>query len=242
MANKTIIFADNKNVIIRNEVLNTYLRETNKVKPLSTEQMAVVAAKAQQGDKEARELLIRSNLKMVISIAKHYLGCGLELEDLISAGNIGLCKAVESYNAELGKFTTCALMEIRDSIREEISHFGKMVYITRTQREQGVESTHISGDAPIDNDDEGCSVSFIDLMVSSDKADDLISEHILREKVAELMAGLKPIERKIICGIFGIGQNEMTQYELAIRYHYTEERIRQIKHEALAKMAELARR
>lgn len=240
MANKTLIFADNKNIIVRNETLTTYLREASKVKPLSTEKMAEVAEMAQQGDSKARELLIRSNLKMVVSIAKHYMGLGLEMEDLIQAGNIGLCKAVESYNAEKGKFTTCALMEIRDSIREEITHFGKMVYLTRIQREQGVESSHVSADAPIGNDEDGSEVSFIDMMVSESRADNLIAEHIMRERVTELMAGLKPIERKILCGLFGIGETEKTQYELSLIYRYTEERIRQIKHEAIAKMQKFA--
>src|SRR6266404_6194198 len=75
--------------------IKIYLREIGQIPLLTPQQEIELAAKIKKGDKEARALMIRSNLRLVVKIAHDYANLGLPLLDLISEGNIGLMKAVE---------------------------------------------------------------------------------------------------------------------------------------------------
>ena len=77
----------------------TYLR---KYPPLTKEREYELIEKSKDGDKEARDLMIKSNISLVISIAKKFTGRGIPLEDLIGEGNIGLIKAIGKFNPERG--------------------------------------------------------------------------------------------------------------------------------------------
>ena len=85
---------------------------------------------ARKKGKEAKEILINSNLRLVIKIAKDFDSLGLELQDLISEGNIGLVKAVENYNPKVGaKFSTYAAFWIKQKIRRALSNQGRTIRI-----------------------------------------------------------------------------------------------------------------
>ena len=85
---------------------------------------------ARKKSKEAKEILINSNLRLVIKIAKDFDSLGLELQDLISEGNIGLVKAVENYNPKVGaKFSTYAAFWIKQKIRRALSNQGRTIRI-----------------------------------------------------------------------------------------------------------------
>ncbi|RKY11438.1 MAG: RNA polymerase subunit sigma, partial [Planctomycetota bacterium] len=77
--------------------LQQYFREINKYRLLSPEEEKELARRARAGDAKARDLLIKSNLRLVVSIAKHYMDRGLPLQDLVAEGNLGLMKAVEKF-------------------------------------------------------------------------------------------------------------------------------------------------
>lgn len=99
------------------ESVRIYLEEIGKIPLLSQEEEIMLAKRVVLGDKEARDLLISSNLRLVISIAKNYVGRGLDFIDLIQEGNIGLAKAVDKYDVNFGcKFSTYAIWWIRQSI------------------------------------------------------------------------------------------------------------------------------
>ncbi len=101
-----------------------YLTEIGKYPLLTPEEEKKIAKKAAQGDLEARERLIKSNLRLVVSIAKKYLGRskGLTLLDLIQEGNIGLAKAVDKFDWRRGfKFSTFATWWIRQAISRALS-------------------------------------------------------------------------------------------------------------------------
>ena len=84
-----------------------YLKEIGKVPLLSAEEEVDLAKRMEDGDKEAKKMLIEANLRLVVSIAKKYVGRGMLFLDLIQEGNIGLMKAVEKFDAEKGyKFST----------------------------------------------------------------------------------------------------------------------------------------
>ncbi len=82
--------------------IKLYLREIGQVKLLTPQEEIVLAARIKQGDKKAREQMIKANLRLVVKIARDYEGIGLPLLDLISEGNIGLMKAVERFDPKKG--------------------------------------------------------------------------------------------------------------------------------------------
>ena len=98
-------------------ILNWYLNEIHKIPMLTREQEQEVARKAQDGDREARSLLVRSNLRFVVTVARKYQSYGLSLMDLINEGNLGLIKASERFNPDRGfHFISYAVWWIKQSI------------------------------------------------------------------------------------------------------------------------------
>ncbi|WP_051928174.1 sigma-70 family RNA polymerase sigma factor [Nitrosococcus oceani] len=100
---------------------NLYMREAGKVPLLSAEEERHYARLAQQGDREARNHIIESNLRIVIRMATRHINRGLPLMDLIEEGNLGLIDAVEKFNPELGfRFSTYASWWIRQAIERAL--------------------------------------------------------------------------------------------------------------------------
>ncbi len=99
-----------------------YLKEIGDIPLLKPEQEYEAAKKAAEGDKDAKELLISSNLRLVVSIAKDYTNRGLSILDLIQEGNIGLMRAVEKFDYSRGfRFSTYATWWIRQSMTRAIA-------------------------------------------------------------------------------------------------------------------------
>lgn len=107
-----------------------YLREIGRIPLLNAEQEKTAAKAYMEGSKEAKDLLINSNLRLVVSIAKKYVGRGLPFLDLIQEGNCGLIKAVEKFDYTKGfKFSTYATWWIRQSITRAIADQAKTIRI-----------------------------------------------------------------------------------------------------------------
>ena len=107
-----------------------YLKEIGRAPLLIFEEEISLAKRTEKGDKKARAKLIESNLRLVVSIAKKYVGRGLTLMDLIQEGNIGLQKAVEKYNWRRGyKFSTYATWWIRQAITRAIADQARTIRI-----------------------------------------------------------------------------------------------------------------
>ena len=108
--------------------IKIYLREIGQIPLLTIEQEIDLAAKIKNGDKAARSLMIRSNLRLVVKIAHDYANLGLPLLDLISEGNIGLMKAVERFDpAKGGKLSTYAAWWIKQSIKSALANQSKTI-------------------------------------------------------------------------------------------------------------------
>jgi RNA polymerase primary sigma factor len=108
--------------------IKLYLREIGQVKLLTPEEEIVLAARIKRGDKKARELMIKANLRLVVKIARDYEGIGLPLLDLISEGNIGLMKAVERFDpAKGGKLSTYGSWWIKQSIKRALANQSKTI-------------------------------------------------------------------------------------------------------------------
>ncbi|WP_242527242.1 sigma-70 family RNA polymerase sigma factor [Ktedonosporobacter rubrisoli] len=107
--------------LAQSDSLRLYLREISRIPLLSAASESRLAERAEQGDGDARNHLIEANLRLVVSIAKKYVGQGLSLEDLIGEGNIGLIRAVTKFDYRKGfRFSTYATWWIKQAITRAI--------------------------------------------------------------------------------------------------------------------------
>ena len=109
------------------DVFHLYLREIGQAKLLSREEEIELASRIQRGDEQAREQMIKGNLRLVVKIARDYEGLGLPLLDLISEGNIGLMKGVERFDPKKARFSTYAAWWIKQSIKRALANQTKTI-------------------------------------------------------------------------------------------------------------------
>ncbi len=113
-----------------NDSVRMYLREIGKVPLLTQEQEAALARRVQEGDQEAAKEMVEANLRLVVSIAKRYVGRGMQMLDLIQEGNLGLIKAVEKFDVSKGfKFSTYATWWVRQSITRALADQARTIRI-----------------------------------------------------------------------------------------------------------------
>jgi RNA polymerase primary sigma factor len=110
--------------------LETYLREINETPLLNADQEKSLAYRIETGDHEARDQMVRANLRLVVNIARGYSGKGLALQDLIEEGNLGLLRAVEGFDPSMNtRFSTYASYWIKQSIKRALINSAKTIRI-----------------------------------------------------------------------------------------------------------------
>ena len=110
--------------------LKLYFKEMSAISLLTAEEDQALAARIADGDQSAKDELVEANLRLVVSLAKHYQGCGISLQDLIQEGNVGLMKAAEKFDASKGfKFSTYAAWWIKQTITRAIADQSKTIRI-----------------------------------------------------------------------------------------------------------------
>lgn len=113
-----------------NDPVRMYLKEIGRVSLLNADQEIALAKRIESGDEEAKQELAEANLRLVVSIAKRYVGRGMSFLDLIQEGNMGLMKAVDKFDYRLGfKFSTYATWWIRQSITRAIADQARTIRI-----------------------------------------------------------------------------------------------------------------
>ena len=128
-------YIENDNIIISGDVkvndpVKMYLKEIGKVPLLSKEREIYLANRIAQGDQRAKDEIVQANLRLVVAIAKKYLGRGMLFLDLIQEGNLGLIKASEKFDPEKGfKFSTYATWWIRQAITRAIADQARTIRI-----------------------------------------------------------------------------------------------------------------
>ena len=173
--------------------------------PLPKEEEAAAIARLEQGDEEARKTLIEHNLRLVVYIARRFENTGINIEDLISIGTIGLIKAVGTYQpARSIKLATYASRCIENEI---------LMYLRKTSSQK----TELSFDEPLNTDWDGNELLLSDILgTESDLVMRPIEADVDRQLLHRAMDSLEPRERKIITLRFGLdGQEERTQKEVA---------------------------
>jgi RNA polymerase primary sigma factor len=115
---------------IADDSVRLYLREIGKIPLLSSEEELALAQRVVTGDKDAKDQMAEANMRLVVSIAKRYVGRGLDLLDLIQEGNTGLLRAVEKFDPDKGfKFSTYATWWIRQAITRAIADQARTIRI-----------------------------------------------------------------------------------------------------------------
>lgn len=110
--------------------LETYLREINETALLTARDEKELSYRIAEGDKEARDRMVRANLRLVVNIARAYTGKGLPLQDLIEEGNLGLLRAVEGFDPDMNtRFSTYASYWIKQSIKRALVNSAKTIRI-----------------------------------------------------------------------------------------------------------------
>lgn len=221
---------------LRTNDLDVYLNDIRKYKPLSVSEEKEIATKAQNGDNRAMQTLIKANLTFVVSVAKRYQGMGLDILDLINEGNIGLAKAAKEFDATLGnKFISFAVFYIRQEILNALCDKSRLVRMPQNEWKAKAPYTAVSVNTPIGGDDDG-EKTLLDTFASDNKTNVYDHTQAVEHQVKTLLAKLKQRDKEIVCRLFGIGCNEESEYTISKRYNMTEERVRQIKWEAIEKM------
>ncbi|MBQ4505708.1 MAG: RNA polymerase sigma factor RpoD [Firmicutes bacterium] len=123
-------FEDLNKTLTVDDPVRMYLKEIGQVPLLTAEEELELAKRMEEGDEEAKEMLCKANLRLVVSIAKRYVGRGMLFLDLIQEGNLGLMKAVDKFDYTKGfKFSTYATWWIRQAITRSIADQGRTIRI-----------------------------------------------------------------------------------------------------------------
>src|SRR5947209_16712493 len=110
--------------------LETYLREINETALLNAEEERTLAYRIEKGDTEARDSMVRANLRLVVNIARGYTGKGMGLQDLIEEGNLGLLRAVEGFDHSMNtRFSSYDSYWIKQSIKRALVNTAKTIRI-----------------------------------------------------------------------------------------------------------------
>lgn len=211
-------------------LLSSYVSMGNSFpQPLNDEEEAHYLNLYQEGDKEAKNILVERNLRLVAHIVKKYGNTGKNPDDLISIGTIGLIKAVNTYNPGKGiRLATYAAKCIENEILMSIRSNKKI-------------KTEISLNDPIGTDKDGNEISFNDILGTDA---DAILEHIdgkmqVKKLYAAIQSHLNDRERLIIIKRFGLeNQNCKTQREVAKELNISRSYVSRIEKKAISKLKE----
>lgn len=227
------------NFVVRNEVVEMLRVEVNRYKPLTHDELINLITEAQNGSQAARNKVINANLRLVWSIAASY-GTMMEFADMFQNGTIGLCLAVDGFDVSRGTmFSTWALEQVRKYINIGLDTESRTVRMGVHEIRAKKTNIAASMDAPLASDEDG-EKTLLDTFASDMKCDTFSEVEDMRVKLNYLFSALKPIEREVVCGLFGLTESMETEFTLSKKFNLTEERIRQIKWEALEKMKKIA--
>ncbi len=198
-------------------------------KPLTAEEEAHYIQMLQKGGsekaKEAREILIERNLRLVAHIAKKYQNVDEEMEDLISIGTIGLIKAVSSFDSSKGKLSTYASRCIDN----------ELLMLLRSKKKTSKE---VSLYEPIGTDKEGNEINLLDI-IESEQIDviDRMELSVNLRKLGQILQNLEEREKEIIFLRYGlITGKEVTQREIGERLGISRSYVSRIEKRALIKL------
>jgi RNA polymerase primary sigma factor len=219
--------------------LRLYLRSISKVQLLTAEREVEFAKRIERGDMIAKQEMVEANLRLVVSIAKGYLGRGLSFLDLIQEGSLGLIRAVEKFDYRRGcKFSTYATFWIRQALTRAIADKGRMIRIpVHADATPPIAEPPVSLDTPIGDDS-----TLRDVLADADAEPpcELAAQSLRSAGLWEALGALPVREREVIEMRFGVtGARPYTLEEVGRAFGVSRERVRQIERLALKKLQAL---
>ena len=196
-------------------------------KPLTSAQEKIYLHRCQEGDLDAKNILIERNLRLVAHIAKKYQNSGEDLEDLISIGTIGLIKAISTFD-----HTRCA----RLSTYAARCIDNELLMMFRSKKKH---SREISLYEPIGTDKEGNEIHLLDIVEANEQ--DITDQCIHKERILQLYGCLRevlsPLEYEVIKYRYGLfGEKELTQRALGKRLGISRSYVSRIEKNAVLKL------
>ena len=222
-----------------------YLKEIGKVPLLSAEEEIKLAQRMEEGDEEAKKRLAEANLRLVVSIAKRYVGRGMLFLDLIQEGNLGLIKAVEKFDYRKGyKFSTYATWWIRQAITRAIADQARTIRIPVHMVETINKLIRVSrqllqelGREPTPEEIAEEMHMSVERVREILKPADAAAFTMLKEQLEDVLSTLTDREQKVLRLRFGLDDGRArTLEEVGKEFNVTRERIRQIEAKALRKL------
>ena len=193
--------------------------------------------------KEDRNKIVTDNMGLVVSTARKYQGQGLELDDLVSEGTIGMIKAAERYNPEKGGFAAFALPEIKKSIEAAIEQQSGLYRIPRKEKSvvEKKRRVPLSVDAPLGGREN---INLLSLLVNTNAKDsdiDATSSSYMK-LIIDVLDLLDKREREVITCFYGIRRDRLSLAEIAAQMCIKRERARQIRDKAERKMRKILKK
>ena len=216
---------------------NYYYREIENIPLLTLEEERSLGEKAFKGDKDAQNKLVAGNLRFVITIASKYVGLGLDFDDLVNEGNIGLMHAATKFNPERKiRFTTYAMWWIRERIQKAIRETGKGVRFpaNRYKEMSDPKWTFASLDKDFNINDEDS--SNLGTLLKDERElspEEKWYRNGLQDCMWDFIETLPENQRLVLIKRFGLdGENCMSLNEIGISMGLTKERVRQLEKKA----------
>ena len=194
--------------------------------PLTREEEAEVLARLDAGEEDSRQILIERNLRLVVYIARRFENTGINIEDLISIGTIGLIKSVNTYRTDKNiKLATYASRCIENEI---------LMYLRKNAAQRG----EVSLDEPLNTDWDGNELLLSDVLgTDSDTVMRPIEDDVDRQLLSDAIAKLEDREREIITLRFGLGGGrEQTQKEVADRLGISQSYISRLEKRIISRL------
>ncbi len=203
---------------------------------LTDQQEKQLAERIQNGDAEAMNQLVSANLNFVAHIAKNYVGQGVDFDDLVSEGNIGMIRAAAHFKSDYGhRFVTFAAPSIRQAMEKAIRQQAGLYKVPENAKNE--KGRVVSVEAPIP---AGSQNNYNLLHIVENKNAQLADEELLTkdglENIGDIIAVLNDRERQVVSLVYGIGSDKLTMAEAGIILNLKRERVRQIRDKALRKL------
>ena len=218
---------------------DTYVSQFASDQVLSNEQVVALHNLLKKGLEGAREQLVRGNMKLVLKISNDYRDYGMEFEDVVSNGVIGLLKAIDNFDPEKGGFSACASIYINKFIRmgfDQCRAIHTKRYDRMTSEERSVSVTESLNEKIGDGDTEFADSLASDEVSPSEAVEKASSIDAVRDAIDN---ALDSREQFVVRARYGLdGNGVLTLREIAEKLGMTHERVRQIEVSALTKLRE----